>query len=262
MQDYQRALITGASSGIGKAFAERLASTAHLLLSARDRDKLGAAASGLARPGFTVETLAADLTRAEDRDRLIARGESFGIDLLINNAGVGRLGAFLNQPAEEELQTAQLNVVAVLDLTRRLLPGMLERARQQRRRCGLIIVASTAAFAPVPYFATYAASKAFDLHFAEALAEELRGEPVDILALCPGATRTDFGRRAGHAGSEVPGAAEPADVAAGALAALGRQTVHVSGRLGQAAMMPVVLPRRLLTGAVGLAMRLITARQP
>jgi short-subunit dehydrogenase len=106
-------------------------------------------------------------------------------------------------------------------------------------------------------FATYAASKAFDLQFTEALAEELRDEPIDVVALCPGATRTEFGPRAGWQGRGMPGAADPRDVAADALAALGRQTVCVPGRLSEAALSPVVMPRRLLTGALGLAMRFV-----
>lgn len=260
MRGHQRALVTGGSSGIGLAFARRLPPAAHLLLTGRDEGRLREAADELARPGRTVETLPVDLTDPAGRDQLVARAEAFGIDLLINNAGVGRLGAFLESPPDAEVETATLNVVAVVDLTRRLLPGMLERARAARRRAGLIIVSSTAAFAPVPLFATYAASKVFDLYLAEALVEELRGEPIDVLALCPGATRTDFGRRAGYAARNFPGAGDPGDVAVAALAALGRQSVYVAGRLNQAALGPVILPRRLLAGAVGLAMRFVAGR--
>ena len=98
--------------------------------------------------------------------------------------------------------------------------------------------------------------------FAEALAEELRREPVDVLALCPGATRSAFGARAGYRSGDLPGSADPQDVAAHGLAALGRQSVFVAGLLNQAALGPVVLPRRLVTGAVGLAMRLVAGRRP
>jgi uncharacterized protein len=260
MRTYSRALITGASSGIGRAFAEQLAPTTDLLLTARNTERLEAVAERLARPGRTIEIVAADLTRDEDRDRLVDAAEAVDIDLLINNAGVGKFGRLLDNEPEAERTTALLNVVAVVDLTRRLLPGMLERARASRRQAGLIVVSSTFAFAPVPYLATYAASKAFDLQFTEALAEELRDEPVDVLALCPGATRTDFGARSGFSVNSVPGAADPADVATGALASLGRQTVHVAGLLNQAALGPVVVPRRLLNGAVSLAMRLVSGR--
>ncbi len=260
MRSYGRALITGASSGIGAAFAGELPASSHLLLTGRDHERLARTAERVARPGRTVETHAADLTDVSQRDQLVDRAEAFGIDLLINNAGVGQLGRFLDHTPELLRETVLLNVVAVVDLTRRLLPGMLERARTARRRAGLIIVSSTAAFAPVPFFATYAASKAFDLQFTEALAEELRGQPVDILALCPGATRTRFGGDAEASPRQMPGASDPRDVAAEGLAALGRDTVRVAGLLNQAAFGPVVLPRRLVTSAVGLAMRFVAGR--
>lgn len=261
MRLYQRAMITGATSGIGRAFARRMPAATDLLLTGRDQHRLNEEAEHLARPGRRIETAVADLTLQEDRDRLVAEAEAFEVDLLVNNAGAGRLGRFLDSPPDTEQQTVMLNVVAVVDLTRRLLPGMLARARGKQRRAGLIIVASTAAFAPVPMFATYAASKAFDLQFTEALAEELRDEPIDVVALCPGATRTDFGTRAGWQGAGLPGAADPRDVAADALGALGRQTVCVPGRLSEVALSPVVMPRRLLTGALGLAMRFVASRQ-
>lgn len=260
MRSYRRALVTGATSGIGAAFAEELSARTDLLLTGRDRVRLANAAERLARPDRTIETHAADMIDPSERDKLIEHAHAFGVDLLINNAGLGRLGRFLDNTAEAERDTVMVNVVAVVDLTRRLLPGMLQRARASRRRAGLIVVASTAAFTPVPFFATYAASKAFDLHFTEALADELRSEPIDVLALCPGATRTGFGGEAGSEPSRVLGASEPRDVAAAGLAALGRDTVRVAGRLNQAALGPAVLPRRLVTGAVGLAMRFVAGR--
>ncbi|MGZ8404017.1 MAG: SDR family NAD(P)-dependent oxidoreductase [Rhodoplanes sp.] len=260
MRSYRRALITGASSGIGAAFAEELPASTHLLLSGRDHERLARTAERVAHEGRTVETHAADLTDAGQRDKLVEHAEAFGIDLLINNAGVGHLGRFLDQVPEQVSETVLLNVVAVADLSRRLLPGMLERARTARRHAGLIIVSSTVAFAPVPFFATYAASKGFDLQFAEALSEELRGEPVDVLALCPGATRTRFAGAAEDQRRYFPGASDPRDVAAQGLASIGRDSVRVAGFLNQAALGPVVLPRRLVTSAVGLAMRLVTGR--
>ena len=149
MQHYQRALITGASRGIGRAFARRMPPATDLLLTGRDERRLttGAAAHP---PGRRVEKLVADLTLQEDRDRLVEAAEAFEIDLLVNNAGGGRLGPFLDSPPDVEQRTVLLNVAAVVDLTRRLLPGMLARARGKRRRAGLIVVASTAAFAPLP----------------------------------------------------------------------------------------------------------------
>jgi short-subunit dehydrogenase len=261
MAHYARALITGASSGIGEAFAAELAGTTDLLLTGRNEEQLNTVRDGVSRPGRTVATAIADLSQAGALDALIAQADAFAIDLLINNAGLGHVGRFLDSPAEIERQTTLVNVTAVTALTRGLLPGMLERARAAQRRCGLIIVASTAAFAPVPFFATYAATKAFDLSFAEALADELRGEPIDIVALCPGATRTRFGARAGFDLGNVPGAADPRTVARDGLRALGRQTVAVSGLLNQATLGPAIAPRRIATGAIGLAMRALLLRR-
>jgi short-subunit dehydrogenase len=260
MRQFTRALITGATSGIGEAFARELPSGTHLLLTGRNAGRLTALRDELVAQGRTVETVIADLTVEADRGRLIAMAQDFGVDLLINNAGAGRFGNFLDNDVDSEFATVMVNVVAVVVLTRALLPGMIERARTRGRRAGLIVVSSAAAFTPVPMFATYAASKTFDLHFAEALAEEMRDEPVDVLALCPGATRTAFGERAGYEPGNLPGAGDPRAVARGALAAVGRETVHVSGLFKQAALAPIVRPRRLVTGAIGLAMRWLAPR--
>lgn len=257
------ALITGAGRGMGLGVARTLGRLgAKVAVNDYFADRAQAAAQGLLAEGLQAVAVPGDITRPEVREAVVAATRSaFGdVDLLINNAGAGRLGRFLDSPADTEQQTVLLNVVAVVDLTRRLLPGMLARAQETHRRAGLIVVASTAAFAAVPMFATYAASKAFDLQFTEALAEELRDEPIDVVALCPGATRTNFGARAGWRSSGLPGAADPGDVAADALDSLGRETVCVPGRLREVALTPVVMPRRLLTGALGLAMRFVAGK--
>lgn len=255
MNLYRRALITGATSGIGAAFAHELPRTTDLLLSGRDEERLRSARDALSRKGRTVETHAADLTDDRAVQGLIERADSFGVDLLINNAGVGRFGRLIDNDPVSERDTAMLNVVAVVMLTRGLLPGMIRRAIEARRRGGVVIVSSTAAFAPVPFFATYAASKAFNLYLAEALAEEMRDDPVDVLALCPGATRTAFGKRAGLDGGPIPGAADPGAVARQALDALGTKSVQITGRLSQAALGPFLVPRRAVRGALARAMR-------
>ena len=255
MNLYRRALITGATSGIGAAFAEELPRTTELLLAGRDAEKLKEKRETLLRKGRTVETYAADLTDERAVQDLIARADDFGVDLLINNAGVGRFGRLIDNDPASERDTAMLNVVAVVVLTRGVLPGMIERVREANRHGGVVIVSSTAAFSPVPFFATYAASKAFNLYFAEALAEEMRDDPVDILALCPGATRTSFGARAGFDSGPLPGAANPSTVAKEALDAIGNKTVHVTGLLSQATLGPFLVPRRIMTGALAAAMR-------
>lgn len=256
---YRRALVTGATSGIGKAFAIELPGETDLLLTGRNADRLAALAGELARPGRRVETMVADLSdEAQVRD-VAAWGDSEQIDLLINNAGLGGLGGIFDHSLDTERDTVAVNVTAVLILTRSLGPGMLARARHTGRRSGIIILSSTSAFSAVPYFATYAASKAFDLSFAEGLAEELRGEPVDILALCPGATRTAFGERAGFGAGGIPGATDPRQVAREGLQALGRQTVKVTGTIDQATLGPLLIPRRTVTGLVGVAMRIVNS---
>lgn len=251
------ALVTGASRGIGQAFAETLPAETGLLLAGRDQERLELLVARLARAERPVHVVSADLTTHAGRQTVIERAEDLGVDLLINNAGVGQLGRLIDQPPEAVRATVELNVVTPVLLTRALLPGMLARARAEGRRAGLIMVASEAAFAPLPYFATYAASKAFDLVLAESLSEELRAEPVDVLALCPGATRTEFGRQAGFAAGNLPGAAEPQTVARQALEALGRQTVLVTGFGRQVAFAPLTLPRHLAARGLGTAMSLL-----
>ena len=150
---------------------------------------------------------------------------------------------------------AQLNVVAPVEITRALLPRILAQA-DAKRRGGLIFVASAAAFVPIPLFATYAASKAFLLHYAEALAEELSEAPVDVLALCPGATRTRFFERAHIARGNLPPLHEPDRVAREGLQALGRRVVHVVGPGNYLATAAArFLPRRLVAAAAERAMK-------
>lgn len=261
--DVQSALVTGASSGIGAAFARALPAGTDLLLTGRDAERLSALEAELRAAGDAgrrVETLSADLRRDDGREAVIRHAEAMGVDLLVNNAGTGRFAAVLENDLDDERATVEVNVLAPVLLTRALLPGMLNRARREHRRAGLINVASGLAFQPWPYLATYAASKSFVLAYTEALAAELRCEPIAVLALCPGPTRTPFSRRAGYSGS-VPGVAEPADVAREGLQALGRRTVHVCGGAARTALTPFLLPRRLVTDGLGLAMSLL-GRQP
>ncbi|WGF86553.1 SDR family NAD(P)-dependent oxidoreductase [Marinivivus vitaminiproducens] len=257
---YRSAVITGASSGIGAAFADVLSPSTDLLLVGRDPDRLAAVAARHTHPERRVDTLIADLATDEGRAAVVERADASAVDLLVNNAGVGAFGAVLDHDPEAERQVGEVNVMAPLILTRALLPGMIARAGEAGRRAGCILVSSQAAFTPVPYFATYAASKAFILLWGEALAEELRGEPVDVLTLCPGATRSNFGRQAGFPVPSLPGAAHPRDVAGQALRALGRESVLVSGRVSQLAFLPMTLPRRITTMGLGKVMGLVSRR--
>ncbi len=224
------ALITGASSGIGAAFARCLAPSSGLVLVARNRDRLEALRAEL--PQDDVEIVSADLTTPEGCDTAAAAADTAGIDLLVSNAGMGRIGAVLDSDPKDLEATVQLNALAPLRLIRAMLPGMLERAAASDRRAGLIDITSTAAFVSVPGFATYAASKAFLQSLSESLAAELRGEPIDVLTLAPGPTKSDFGRRAGYGGGSLPAAASPDTVARVALRSLGQTPTLALGAEG------------------------------
>ena len=184
-------LITGASSGIGEEFATRLAAEGHnLVLVARSKDKLDAMAGDLsAKHGVEVRPLAIDLIERDAPQRVYEWTESAGveIDWLINNAGFGSYGDFATLDLEHETTMVDLNIRALVALTRLYLPAMRERRSGQ-----IINVSSAAAFQPIPFMATYAASKAFVNSFSEAIAEENRPFGIGVLALCPGSTKTNF----------------------------------------------------------------------
>ena len=247
---YQTALITGASSGIGAAFARALPRATGLLLTGRDRDRLNALAQELGLNGRAVRTVIADLATPEGRQAVIAAAEMARVDLVINNAGVGRLGRVIDNMEEREAEMVQVNVAAPVEITRGLLPSMLRHAHENGARCGLINVASAAAFAPMPTFATYAASKTFLLNYTEALAEEMSAEPIDILALCPGATDTRFFQNAGVERPAMTVIHQPDRVAAEGLRYLGHARVHVVGPTNYLASLAMkLLPRRFVTAA-------------
>lgn len=182
-------LITGASRGIGAAFAAALAAEGHnLILSARNLADLARLRERIQRPGIAIELLPADLRAGGARvllSEIAARG--WTVEVLVNNAGLGSGGLFDAAPLERELEEIHVNVAALVELTHGCLAGMRERGR------GTVIqVASTAAFQPVPYMATYAGTKAFVLHFSLALYAEMRSSGVHVMALCPGTTDTGF----------------------------------------------------------------------
>ena len=185
------AVITGASAGIGWALADQLAAQgAKLVLSARRRDRLEQLAQKLsANHSATVEIFPVDLAKPGAPAELFAftQGKGIEADLLINNAGFGGYGEFQKVSLDWYRDMVQLNVAAVVELTHRYLAGMVER-----RRGDIMIVASTAAFQPVPYISCYASTKSFDLLFAEGLAEAVRQYGARVLALCPGPTDTEF----------------------------------------------------------------------
>ncbi|GIW43229.1 MAG: dehydrogenase [Candidatus Binatia bacterium] len=199
-KDEKKALVTGASAGIGAAFAQQLARRGYdLVLVARDKKRLDARAQSLQKEyGVKVDVLAADLTRPEQCAR-VEKVAADGLDLLVNNAGFGTFGEFARLDIEREEEEIRLNVVALVRLTHAGLRGMI-----LKNRGAIINVSSLASFQPMPYNATYGATKAYVTSFTEALAEELRGTNIRVQALCPGFTRTEFQARAGLSVSRVP----------------------------------------------------------
>ena len=255
----RRAVITGASSGIGTAFARALPH-ASLLLTGRDAVALEQLAAELREAkGREVQVVTADLTKAEERAELVAAAAAFAPDLLINNAGLGTYGQFLEDPPERAAATVLVNALAPVVLARALLPDMLARAEAEGRRCALLNVASTLAFTPVPYGAVYGASKAFVLSFTEALAAELGHRPIDVLAVCPGPVRTSFFRRAGVPGGAPPGASDPEQVARRALADLGRFSVAFSDVGSTFLLRPIADARVGLSRTLALGMGVLRA---
>lgn len=191
------ALVTGASAGIGWAIAEQLAAGgANLVLTARRRDRLEEFAAQFGgNQGARFEIVAADLARPTAPEEIFrfTTGKGIAVDLLVNNAGFGAYGPFYDADLARQLDMVQVNCSAVVHLTRLYLPQMVER-----RSGDILIVSSTAAFQGVPYITTYAATKAFDLLFAEALAEEVKRHGVRVCALCPGSTTSEFRQVAGE----------------------------------------------------------------
>ncbi len=229
------ALVTGASAGIGEALAERLAERGiPLLLTARSAGRLAElAAAWRARYRVEVEAVPCDLSAPGAASALFDATEGAGrpVDLLAANAGFGWYGPQVEHPLDRTLEMLRLNVVGTTELVHLALGAMRRRGRGK-----ILVVASTAAFLPVPYMAVYAATKAYDLSLAHALHEEAAPDGVTVTALCPGTTRTRFHRVAGLAEGErvrFP-ALDPGTVAEAGLQGLER---------GKAVVVPNLLDR-------------------
>jgi hypothetical protein len=192
------ALVTGASSGLGAAFARNLAARgARLVVSARREAQLLALKAELeAAHRVEVTVLALDLSEPGSPEELFARTEGAGIpvDILVNNAGGGIYAHFVDIPWDRTARQIQLNVTSLVQLT-----WLFVKAMQQRGRPGWILnVSSVGAYTPSPAYATYSAGKAFVRDFSEAIAYELRGTPIRVCSLCPGLTRTEFHQASGQ----------------------------------------------------------------
>ena len=255
------AVVTGASSGLGRGLAARLANRGmSLILTGRNEKRLDEAANQirLAAPRVKVETVTADLSKPSGVSELLDHVGDRPIEVLVNNAGFGSYGPFVDANAEREADEVGVDVSAVIALARAFLPGMLAR-----RSGGILNVASTIAFQPAPYQAVYGASKAFVLSFSQALWAEARDAGVAVTALCPGPTRTGFvdalGADVGHT-TIYRRLADPGPVIEAGLRALdkGRAVVIPGMRNRVVAESGRFMPREWLTRITGRWLRPVT----
>jgi short-subunit dehydrogenase len=260
----RRAAVTGASTGIGQAFSERLARDGwDLCIVARRAGRLEALAKRLrAEHGTKVQVLPADLTDPAALRALEGRlARDARLELLVNDAGMGDFGAFARHDREVVDAEVRLNVLTVVRLTHAALRGML-----RRRRGAIVNVSSTMAFQPFPYAAIYGATKAFLNSFTEALHEELRGSGVRVQSLCPGLTHTEIFASAGADVSSLPSFLwmEPEAVVAESLSALERGAVVCVPGLGNRALSSLsrLVPHELSRRVAGVLMQQVKERRP
>jgi uncharacterized protein len=254
------ALITGASSGLGEEFARQFAARgANLVLVARRGDRLESLAAALReRHGVSVTVIPADLSAANSAHDLAARVSSLGIsiDTLVNNAGFATRSRFENADAARVRQEVDLNVGALVSITRAFYPGLLASGTG-----ALINIASTAAYQPVPLMAVYGATKAFVLSFTEALWYEAKGSGLKVLALSPGATRTEFFDVAGE-NARVGSFQTPGQVVGIALSTLDRRNPPPSVVCGTGNALTVAATKLLSRRLVATLTGSITRRRP
>ena len=248
------ALITGASSGIGREFAKLLAKDCStLVLVARSRDRLQELKQELEKTfPVTVKAIVQDLSKAAAAHEIYLEleREHISVDILINNAGFGGYGAFVKTDWLQEAQMIGVNIIAMTEMTKLFVKGMVVR-----KSGNIMNVSSTAAFQPGPLMSIYYASKAYALSFSEAIANELAGTGVTVTALCPGPTATGFARTAGMGNSRLFKYAKVAsaeEVARYGYRAMMRgRTVAVHGLMNKIMAFSVRLaPRKLLAAIV------------
>lgn len=220
------ALVTGASSGIGRELARVFAEHDHDVVLTAEDDRLQSASADIARTGTDVVVIRADLATPQGVAELISGVDRLGrnVDALALNAGVGNSGRFIDIPLADEQRLIGLNISATVHLAKHFLPLMVQRGDGR-----VLVTSSVAATMPGPYYATYAASKAFLLSFAEALRHEVKGSGVVVTALMPGPTDTDFFDRAGMQDTPIyeQSKDDPKQVAEQAFAALSAGEDHV-----------------------------------
>jgi short-subunit dehydrogenase len=246
----RRALVTGASSGIGEEFARQLAKKGYdLVLVARRRDRLEKLAAEFSQAQGTIsEVVEADLATTEGVISVEKRLEQGDIDLVVNNAGFATRGEFPALPIHRELEELDVNIKALVRLTHAALGPMV-----RRKRGNVINVGSTGSFQPVPYMSTYAATKAFVLHFSEGVHEEVKKQGVTVTCLCPGYVMTEFQQVAGIDQERLPsrGRLTPREVVAAALKGAAD---------GRAIVIPGAMNRAMATGLVRVTPRFAVRR--
>lgn len=245
------ALITGASAGLGEEFARQLAGRGlNLVLAARRRERLDDLGARLEREsGIATRSVTVDLASPDFLPELRSAVSDLDIGLLVNNAGFGNTGSFLDNSLDDELRMLDVNCRAAL-----MLAHSFGGTLRDRGRGGIIMLSSVGGLIPNPYFANYAATKAWDLFLGEGLHVELKSHGVDVLSLCPGPTRTEFFEVADVDESKWPAAArsiimDADDVVAAALDNLGKRSVVIPG-----------WSNRMLVGSTRFSPRAWTAR--
>ncbi|HYI32491.1 MAG TPA: SDR family oxidoreductase [Glaciibacter sp.] len=253
------ALVTGASSGLGIGYAHQLAERgADLVLVARRQDRLEALAVELAEKYGTVSTvIPLDLARADAVPELVADLEQRDISVgtLVNSAGFGTYGNFVDLDPARELEEITVNVSTLTALTQALLPGLLSTAISNPHGAALVNLGSTASFQPVPHMAVYGASKAYVLSFTEALWYETRSTGLKVLAVCPGPVKTEFRKVAQNEEASYGGSLTVDDVMRTTFDALDRAVtpthVVVGAQNRALARLVAVIPRRAVLSAIG-----------
>lgn len=245
------ALITGASSGLGEEFARQLASQKiNLVLVARRSERLDALGSKLANQyDIQYRSVMADLNAQDFLPTVAEQTADLEIGMLINNAGFTNHGEFLENDLAAEERLVNVNCRAITTLAHHY-----GRLMSQRKRGAIIFTASIVGFTSVPIWGTYAASKSYDLLLAEALAVELKPHNIDVMALCPGSTRTEFANYQGSWAKLFVMNSD--DVVRGALKSVGQKTIHIAGLMNRMTVFSLrFLPRRLAAKIFGMLIR-------
>jgi uncharacterized protein len=253
------ALVTGASSGLGIGYAHQLAERgADLVLVARRQDRLEALAVELAEKYGTVSTvIPLDLARADAVAELVAdlKQRDISVGTLVNSAGFGTYGNFVDLDPARELEEIAVNVSTLTALTQALLPGLLSTAISNPHGAALVNLGSTASFQPVPHMAVYGASKAYVLSFTEALWYETRSTGLKVLAVCPGPVKTEFRTVARNEDASYGGSLSVDDVMRTTFGALDRAVtpthVVVGAQNRALSRLVAVIPRRAVLSAIG-----------